>query len=314
MKFVSGALMESGAQGFTPRRGKVRDVYDLGDKLLIVATDRISALDWVFPNGVPGKGRILTHISRLWLEPGHMARASLGNLVVPNHFMSVDPKDFPEQFRGSQFAGRSMLCLKADRVIPFECIARGYLAGSGWKDYQETGCVCGIALPPGLWEGDKLPEPIFTPSTKAKSGHDANVPFAQMEKEIGTNLARTLRARSLDIYEAAYEYALGRGIIIADTKLEWGITSRIFASANPILIDEVLTPDSSRFWLLETHKPGGPQPSLDKQPVRDWLNSLSEEEWDRKSPPPALPKEQVDATRLRYLKIFRLLNNGNGLQ
>ncbi|MGA2417999.1 MAG: phosphoribosylaminoimidazolesuccinocarboxamide synthase [Candidatus Staskawiczbacteria bacterium] len=298
----TSVVMKTEAHGYTPRRGKVRDIYDLGDKLLLVATDRLSALDWVFPNGIPSKGHVLTSITEGWIR-------RLASLTEVNHLVSTDPSTFPKVFQRPEFEGRSMLCWKADRVFPFECIVRGYLDGSAWAEYQRTGWVCGIQLPEGIQRCAKLAEPIFTPSTKAETGHDVNVPFERMRQELGARTANHLRDWSLEIYEHAHGYALERGIIIADTKFEFGMMDR-----HPTLIDELLTPDSSRFWPADTYRPGGPQQSLDKQPVRDWLNGLPESVWDRKSSPPPLPEEQVRATRQRYLAIHRLLNNGKGLQ
>jgi phosphoribosylaminoimidazole-succinocarboxamide synthase len=306
MTETSDVMLKSEVPGFPCHRGKVRDVYDLGAELLLVATDRISALDWVFPNGVPMKGRVLTKISRGWFK------GWLGGLVgleQMNHFKSTDLQDFPEPFRLPEFAGRTTLCRKADEVIPYECIVRGYIAGSALKEYKKTGNVCGIALPSGLRDGDKLEEPLFTPSTKAETGHDENIPFEVMHDKLGNHVSSRLRKWSLALYKAAHEYALTRGIIIADTKFEFGMLD-----GHLMLIDEVLTPDSSRFWPVDTYRPGWPQQSLDKQPVRDWLETLPESVWDKKSPPPPLPEEQVAATRKRYLQIYRLLSNGNGMQ
>jgi phosphoribosylaminoimidazole-succinocarboxamide synthase len=280
----SEVVLRTGVPGVPCRRGKVRDVYDLGGALAVVATDRISAFDWVMPTGIPGKGRLLTAMTRFWL----------GWLGVPNHLISDSVDDLPEPFRRqwNTFDGRTMLVRKA-RVVPVECVARGYLAGSGWKEYRQSGAVCGVPLPPGLREADKLPEPIFTPATKAETGHDENISFDRMAAEVGAGLAADLRDRTLAVYRRAAEYAAGRGVIIADTKLEWGQ----LPSGEVILIDEVLTPDSSRFWPADRYRPGGSPPSFDKQFLRDWLESTG---WDKQSPPPELPPEVVEQTAARY--------------
>ncbi len=267
-------------------QGKVRDVYDLGDQLLIVSTDRISAFDWVFPNGIPEKGKILTQLSLFWFD----------FLDVENHFLTTDlPQEVAKYDPENLLAGRSMIVRKA-KVFPFECIVRGYLEGSGWKDYQETGKVCGIDLPTGLLQCDYLPKPIFTPSTKAIEGHDLNVTYDYMENAIGEELALELRTKSLQVFEQGSNLAAERGVIIADTKLEWG-----WFEDRAILIDEVLTPDSSRFWPALGWKPGSPQPSFDKQFVREYLMKT---EWDRNSPPPELPNEIIDQTRNRYIEAY----------
>ncbi len=277
-------VLRTEVPGVPCRRGKVRDVYDLGDTLAIVATDRISAFDWVMPTGIPGKGRLLTAMTKFWL----------GWLAVPNHLISDAVDDLPEPFRRRRevFDGRTMLVRKT-AVIPVECVARGYLAGSGWKEYRQAGTVCGVPLPAGLREADKLPEPIFTPATKAESGHDENITFDRMAAAVGAGLATELRDRTLAVYRRAAEYAAGRGVIIADTKLEWGK----LPSGEVILIDEVLTPDSSRFWPADSYRPGGSPPSFDKQFLRDWLESAG---WDKQSPPPQLPPEVVAQTAARY--------------
>jgi len=277
---------------FPCRRGKVRDVYDLGDRLAIVATDRISAFDWVMPNGIPGKGRVLTALTLFWLK----------YLNVPNHLISTDVADLPEPFRqkASDFAGRTMLVRKTE-VIPIECVARGYLAGSGWKEYRSSRTVCGIALPSGMQEASPLPEPIFTPATKAEQGlHDENISFEAMCAAVGSAAARELRDRTLDVYRRAAAFAQMRGIILADTKLEWGR----LPSGELILIDEVLTPDSSRFWPKETYRPGMSPPSFDKQFVRDWLETTG---WDKASPPPRLPDEVVQRTAAKYREALERL-------
>lgn len=275
---------------YPKRRGKVRDVYDLGDRLLIVSTDRISAFDWILPVGIPGKGIILNQLSLFWFE----------RLNIQHHLLGTElPEDLNiTESQRSRLAGRSMLARKAS-VVPFECVVRGYLEGSGWREYQETGSVCGIQLPPGLLQGDRLPEPIFTPATKADQGHDINVTFHQMAQAIGSALAERLRELSLSVYQQGSQWALDKGIIIADTKFEWG-----WCDSRLILIDEVLTPDSSRFWPLDEYKPGRSQPSYDKQFVREWLMQT---DWDRNSPPPALPVEVINQTRAKYLKVYQLI-------
>ncbi|MCS6864046.1 MAG: phosphoribosylaminoimidazolesuccinocarboxamide synthase [Gemmataceae bacterium] len=276
------ALVHSQVPGYTPRRGKVRDIYDLGEQLVIVATDRISAFDYVLEPGIPQKGRILTAMTLFWLKW----------LGVPNHFLSANLADMPPEFRQPELEGRTML-VKKTTVIPIECVARGYLAGSGWKEYQATQTVCGIALPAGLQLADRLPEPIFTPATKAISGHDENISFDTMAQHVGRDTARTLQARTLDIYRRAADYAETRGILLADTKLEWGR----LPSGEIILIDEVLTPDSSRYWPKDRYHPGVSPPSFDKQFVRDWLETTN---WDKASPPPPLPAEVVAKTLAKY--------------
>ena len=281
------ALLQSDVPGFPVRRGKVRDVYDLGDRLAIVATDRISAFDWVMPTGIPSKGELLTRMTKFWL----------GWLGVDHHLITDDLADYPA-FR--PLTGRTMIVKKAT-VVPFECVARGYLAGSGWKEYKQGGTVCGIPLPTGLQESSKLPEPIFTPATKADVGHDENVSFAVMEAKLGRPLAEELKAKTLDVYQRAAEYAAARGIILADTKLEWGT----LPDGTVILIDEVLTPDSSRFWPADRYQPGVTPPSFDKQYLRDWLETTG---WDKASPPPALPPEVVARTAEKYREgVARLL-------
>ena len=288
-------MRQSNVAGYPRRQGKVRDVYDLGDRLVIVATDRISAFDWVLPTPIPDKGRVLTALTLFWLRW----------LNVPNHLLSADSNDFPPEFRGLAFAGRTMLVRKTD-VVPVECVVRGYLAGSGWKDYRRTGVVGGVALPAGLRECDVLPEPIFSPATKAETGHDENISFEQMATAIGHDTADELRAKSLEVYRRAAKYARGRGVLIADTKFEWGR----LPTGELILIDEVLTPDSSRFWPGDGYRPGQGQPSFDKQFVRDWLESTT---WDKNSPPPELPAEVVEKTRQKYLEAVERLT-GSRLQ
>ena len=275
------------------RRGKVRDVYAVGpDRLLIVATDRISAFDVVLPNAIPEKGRVLTAVTLFWLD--------LIREIVPSHLISADPGEYPEPLRrhAAELAGRSMLVRRTE-VVPFECVVRGYLSGSGWKDYQKSGAVGGIPLPPGLLESDRLVEPIFTPATKEETGHDINVSEAEMAEAVGTELTTRLRKLSLAIYRKAADYAATRGIIIADTKFEFG---RI--GEEIILVDEVLTPDSSRFWPAAQYAPGQPQPSFDKQYVRDYLESIP---WNKEPPAPELPPEVVRRTSEKYLEAYRLL-------
>ena len=274
------------------RRGKVRDVYTVEDQLLIVATDRLSAFDVVLPNAIPMKGVVLTQLSLFWfdfLKP-----------VVRNHLITTRVEEYPAplgQYR-DQLEGRSMLVARAD-VFPIECVARGYLAGSGWKDYQQTGAVCGIKLPAGLRESDRLPEPIFTPATKAETGHDLNISEREAADLIGEEATARLKALTLDIYARASEYAASRGIIIADTKFEFGVKD-----GEIILVDEALTPDSSRFWPADRYEPGHAQPSFDKQFVRDYLETL---DWNKQPPGPVLPDDVVTRTRDKYTEAYRLL-------
>ncbi len=274
-------------------RGKVRDIYDLGNQLLIVATDRISAFDVVMPNPIPDKGRILTQLSKFWFD--------LTKEIVPNHVFSTEVKDYPKDCQPYQeiLRNRSMLVVKAE-VLPVECVVRGYLSGSGWEEYKKTGEVCGIPLPKGLLESSKLQKPIFTPATKAEMGlHDENIPFEKVEKIVGKELAQRLRTLSIAIYEKARDIAEKRGIIIADTKMEFGIKDR-----DLILIDELLTPDSSRFWPEDAYRPGGPQKSFDKQFLRDYLLSIR---WDKSPPAPELPGEIVQKTREKYMEAYERL-------
>jgi phosphoribosylaminoimidazole-succinocarboxamide synthase len=276
-----------------PRRGKVRDVYDLDEKLLIVATDRISAFDVVLSPGIPGKGILLTKLSTFWF------RRLEG--LVPNHLLETDAARFPEPLRRERalLDGRAVLVRKC-RVVPFECVARGYLAGSGWKDYRKTGEVCGHRLPPGLKEAERLGEAIFTPATKAEAGHDENVSFETMAKAVGRDLATRLKDLTLSIYSRAAEYAASRGILLADTKLEFGLD----AEENVVWIDEAVTPDSSRFWPAPSYRPGSSPPSFDKQFVRDWLETTG---WNKTPPAPVLPPEVVEGTRRRYVEAFEKL-------
>jgi phosphoribosylaminoimidazole-succinocarboxamide synthase len=274
-------------------RGKVRDTYDLGEDLLIVATDRISAFDVVLPSGIPCKGEVLTRLSAWWFDRIKE--------VVPNHFLALITAETAHRLPfpvGPEYYGRSMLVRKAKR-LDSENIARGYLSGSAWKDYQRTGAVCGIPLPAGLRESERLPEAIFTPSTKAAVGHDENISYEQLEELIGAGNANAVRLRTLAVYNYAHTVALERGIIIADTKLEFGLWNE-----EVILIDEVLTPDSSRFWPLEGYRPGGPQPSFDKQPVRDWMANSG---WKDGQPPPPLPPDVARATTERYIAVYEKL-------
>jgi phosphoribosylaminoimidazole-succinocarboxamide synthase len=285
------SLLQSQIPGLPCRRGKVRDVYDLGDRLVIVATDRLSAFDWILPTGIPDKGRILTALTRFWFD----------YLKVPHHYLGNNLKSMGPAFadRADILAGRTMLVKKAE-VVPIECVVRGYLAGSGWKEYQENGAVCGERLPPGLRNAEQLPEPIFTPATKEAQGHDINITFQHMTEITGPAVAEELRRRSIDVYRRAAEHARTRGIIIADTKFEWGR----LPDGSLILIDEVLTPDSSRFWPVEGYKIGGNPPSFDKQFVRDWLESVK---WDKSSPPPPLPDDIALKTRAKYLEAYERL-------
>ena len=271
-------------------RGKVRDVYDFGDRLLFVATDRISAFDWVLPSGIPDKGRVLTQLSRFWF----------GFLDVPHHLLSMNPGDvpLPSETRRDELDGRSMVVTKTS-VFPVECVVRGYLAGSGWKEYQATQTVCGLKLPAGLRESDPLPEPIFTPASKAATGHDENISFERMIEIVGPEHAAALRALSLHIYTKAADFTRSRGIILADTKFEFGLLGDKI-----ILIDEVLTPDSSRFWPADQYAPGSSPPSYDKQFVRNWLESTT---WDKNSPPPVLPADVIERTRAKYVEAFERL-------
>jgi phosphoribosylaminoimidazole-succinocarboxamide synthase len=288
---MPSTILETSLDALPVRRGKVRDIYDLGDRLLLVSTDRISAFDWVLPSGIPDKGRVLTQLSRFWFD----------RFDVPHHLLSCDVADFdlPTGIDLEPLVGRSMLVRKSE-VVPIECVVRGYLSGSGWKEYHESGTVCGIKLPAGLRESDKLPGPTFTPATKAEIGeHDENITFEQTCARVGRDLAEELRRRSLKIYQQGADYARTRGIIIADTKFEFGQID-----GELILIDEVLTPDSSRFWPADQYSPGKGQPSYDKQFVRDWLTTSG---WDKNSPPPELPKEVIANTRAKYIDAFERL-------
>jgi phosphoribosylaminoimidazole-succinocarboxamide synthase len=290
---MTPAVLETHLDGLTlARRGKVRDVYDLGEHLLIVATDRISAFDYVLGSGIPDKGKVLTQLSAFWFD-------HLGDLV-PHHCLAVDVEDFPAVTRPHRdiLRGRSMLVRKTN-PLPVECVARGYLSGSGWKDYQKSGAVCGVALPAGLRESDRLPQPIFTPATKAETGHDENITEAQAGAIVGADLARRLRELTLGLYARGVDHGESCGIIIADTKFEFGL-----AGDTLLLIDEALTPDSSRFWPRDQYEPGRAQMSFDKQFVRDHLEAIG---WNKQPPVPSLPDDVVSRTRDKYLEAYRRL-------
>jgi phosphoribosylaminoimidazole-succinocarboxamide synthase len=289
----SSVILETDFPGIEPHaRGKVRDVYALGDRLLIVATDRISAFDYILPTGIPDKGRVLTQLSIFWFD--------FLRELTPTHFISASVDDYPEPLRAhrAQLEGRSMLVKRAD-MVQIECVARGYISGSGWKEYRTQGSVCGIKLPPGLRESDRLPEPIFTPSTKAQSGHDENISFEAACSLVGKDLATRLRDLTLGIYTRAAKYAETKGIIIADTKFEFG-----FVDGELVLGDEVLTPDSSRFWPADTYAPGGAQHSFDKQFVRDYLESIR---WNKQPPAPPLPEDVVAKTSEKYRQAYNVI-------
>jgi phosphoribosylaminoimidazole-succinocarboxamide synthase len=287
---MSQSVLQTTLQNLPVRRGKVRDIYDLGEELLLVSTDRISAFDWVLPTGIPDKGRVLTQISKFWFD----------KLAEPNHLLTTDIEEvnLPEGVDRAPLAGRSMLVRKTE-VVPIECVVRGYLSGSGWKEYTKTQSVCGIKLPAGLRESEQLAEPIFTPATKEQSGHDENISFERMVEIVGPEVSEELRRRSMDVYQRGAEFARSRGIIIADTKFEWGRVGDEI-----ILIDEVLTPDSSRFWPADTYEPGRGQASFDKQFVRDWLETTP---WGKNSQPPELPADIVAKTRAKYIEAFEQL-------
>ncbi|HEY1925347.1 MAG TPA: phosphoribosylaminoimidazolesuccinocarboxamide synthase [Candidatus Acidoferrum sp.] len=289
-------LRETNFGGISPAaRGKVRDIYDIGDTLLIVASDRLSAFDVVLPTGIPDKGRVLTQLSLFWFD--------LLRDVIPNHVLSAT--EFPEQFAPyrDELAGRSMVVRKT-QPLPIECVVRGYVSGSGWKDYRVSGKICGIDLPNGLRESDRLPEPIFTPATKAVTGHDENISFEQAAGLIGKELAERVREVSLEIYRRAAKYAEPRGILLADTKFEFGLLPTADGGKELIWIDEALTPDSSRFWPASQYEPGGPQPSFDKQFVRDFLERI---QWSKTPPGPELPPEVVVVTSEKYREAYRIL-------
>ena len=296
----SPVILETNLSGVPlARRGKVRDVYDVGDHLLIVATDRISAFDYVLGSGIPDKGRVLTQLSAFWFE-------RFADLT-PHHLVSVDVDDFPAVLQPHRevLRGRSMLVRKTT-PLPVECVARGYLSGSGWKEYQKTGAVCAIALPPGLRESDRLPAPIFTPATKAETGHDENISEAEAGRIVGDDVIGRLRDLTLAIYSLGVAHAATRGILIADTKFEFGLASNGNGSPHQelVLIDEVLTPDSSRFWPAASYEPGHGQPSFDKQFVRDYLERIG---WNKQPPVPALPDDVVMKTRDKYVDAYRQL-------
>jgi len=291
---LSPAILQTQLLGKVPyRQGKVRDIYDFGDRLVIVATDRISAFDYVLGSGIPDKGKVLTQLSAFWFE---QTRG-----IVPNHVITMDVREYPPGLRGDSemLAGRSMLVRKTN-PIPIECVARGYLSGSGWKDYRETGTVCGVPLPAGLRESDRLPAPVFTPATKATSGHDVNISEAEAGRIVGEQLIATLRDLTLKLYAFGAAHAESRGIILADTKFEFGL----MPDGGILLIDEVMTPDSSRYWPQDQYAPGGPQPSFDKQYVRDYLEQIR---WNKQPPVPSLPDDVVMRTREKYLEAFRRL-------
>jgi phosphoribosylaminoimidazole-succinocarboxamide synthase len=291
-------ILQTKIPGQEPARGKVRDIYDLGDKLLIVATDRISAFDVVMANAIPCKGVVLTQISKFWFE--------FLTGVVEHHLLSDSVADLPKPFPkyAAQLEGRSMLVRKVE-VLPIECVVRGYLAGSGWKEYQQSGTVCGVKLPKGLKQCAKLPEPIFTPATKAERGlHDENIDFETAARIVSRERATYVRDKSIEIFQKAGGYAESRGLILADTKFEWGVTKE----GKIILIDEVLTPDSSRFWPADQYAPGRDQESFDKQFVRNWLDASG---WDHESPPPTLPADVVEGTRARYAEAYRRITGSD---
>jgi phosphoribosylaminoimidazole-succinocarboxamide synthase len=318
---TTAPLLETSLNGLTlHRRGKVRDVYDLGDQLLIVTTDRISAFDYVLGSGIPDKGKVLTQLSSFWFE-------KMGELV-PHHLVSTDPAEFPASARAHAdiLRGRTMLVRRTEPV-PIECVARGYLSGSGWKEYQNTGSVCGVRLPAGLRESDRLPEPIFTPAMKAESGHDENISEEEAGRLVGRELVARLKALTLEIYRRGAAHALTKGIIVADTKFEFGLapaspsrrsaagakadrSANVIGDDEIILIDEVLTPDSSRFWPQSKYEPGRGQPSFDKQFVRDYLEEIR---WNKQPPVPSLPDDVVRRTREKYVEAFNLIS-GRELQ
>ena len=295
-------ILQTTLRGRKPdRQGKVRDIYEFGDRLLIVATDRISAFDYVLGSGIPDKGKVLSQISAFWFERTHA--------IVPNHVLSTNPADYPDTAASEPWlGGRSMLVTRTE-PLPIECVARGYLSGSGWKDYAATGEVCGIRLPKGLRESDRLPEPIFTPATKAETGHDINISEQQAAELVGSGLLKRVRDLTLRLYAEGAAHAEACGIIVADTKFEFGLLPAAQGEAKPpedrvILIDEILTPDSSRFWPRDGYQPGGPQPSFDKQFVRDYLERIR---WNKQPPVPSLPEDVVARTREKYVEAFKRL-------
>jgi phosphoribosylaminoimidazole-succinocarboxamide synthase len=287
-------VIQTRLHGLLPhRQGKVRDIYEVDGWLLLVATDRLSAFDYVLGSGIPDKGKVLTQLSAFWFEQTRH--------IVPNHLLTIDVTQYPASLRdeAAMLEGRSMLVRKTN-PIPIECVARGYLSGSGWKDYTATGAVCGVPLPPGLRESDRLPQPIFTPATKATSGHDINISEVEAGRIVGETLVARLRALTLALYAFGTAHAETRGIILADTKFEFGITDE----GDVLLIDEVMTPDSSRYWPRDLYAPGGPQPSFDKQYVRDYLEQIN---WNKQPPVPSLPDEVVMRTREKYLEAYQRL-------
>ena len=291
---LAAPLLETRLSGLAPhRQGKVRDIFDLGDSLLLVATDRISAFDYVLGSGIPDKGKVLTQLSAFWFGKT--------SGIVANHLQTMDVREYPAEMRpyADILAGRSMLVRKTNPV-PIECVARGYLSGSGWKEYQANGAVCGIALPSGLRESDRLAEPIFTPATKAATGHDINISEADASDLVGRELMQRLRSLTIELYQFGAAHAESCGIILADTKFEFGLT----ATSDIILIDEALTPDSSRYWPQDQYAPGGPQPSFDKQYVRDYLEQIR---WNKQPPVPSLPDDVIARTRQKYVEAYRRL-------
>ena len=280
------------------KKGKVRDVYEIGDSLLVIASDRISAFDYVLPSLIPDKGKILTQLSKFWFE--------FTSLVCPNHLISTDISDYPaELYMFKDLVEKRSMLVKKTEVLPVECVVRGYLEGSGWRDYRDTGKTSGVKLPSGLKQCDRLEEVIFTPATKAEEGHDINISFKEMQKLVGAELSQKVKKISVELYQKASLHALSKGIIIADTKFEFGLLN-----GEIILVDEIFTPDSSRFWPVASYAPGQSQPSLDKQFVREYLDST---DWDKQSPPPPLPPDIVEQTSERYLEIYRLLTGKNEL-
>ena len=294
---LASPILQTTLAGRRPdRQGKVRDIFDFGDRLLIVASDRISAFDYVLGSGIPDKGKVLTQISTFWFNRTKP--------IVRNHVIATDPAEYPAEARAAAatLRGRSMLVTRTE-PLPIECVARGYLSGSGWKDYRSTGAVCGIALPAGLRESDRLPRPIFTPATKAQSGHDINISEDEAAKMVGRAVVEKARDLTLKLYGEGAAYAESRGIIVADTKFEFGLLPGD-KEGELILIDEMLTPDSSRFWPRDGYRPGGPQPSFDKQYVRDYLEQIK---WNKQPPVPSLPDDVVARTREKYVEAFRRL-------
>lgn len=296
MSLSAAPLLETRLDGLAPeRRGKVRDIYQVGNDLLMIATDRISAFDYVLGSGIPDKGKVLTQLSAFWFERTRH--------IVANHVLTTRVGDYPASLRpyADLLQGRSMLVRRTEPV-PVECVARGYLSGSGWKEYLASGTVCGISLPPGLRESDRLPEPIFTPATKAQSGHDINISEAEAGRLVGNALIGRLKALTLQLYAFGVAHAEARGIILADTKFEFGL----LPDGSILLIDEVMTPDSSRYWPQDQYAPGGPQPSFDKQFVRDYLEEIR---WNKQPPVPSLPDDVIWRTREKYVEAFRRLSN-----